>query len=610
MRGLPDVLIFFFAMFAFLSPGFAAEAPYRLSPIPLEDLFSPDWLSEDSLLPARGSRMGNGLGADSPNSKVAVTDPLTRDLALPATTAGTAGAASQFRGLGRSADDTQIQALGIPLNPPQGGGFDFSSFPSFLWESYRFQLAPSRTAFDPRATSGVLVLSPWTRAALALGRASARATQGYSGEGEGVHSFSLGGSDGRHIGALLGATRGDSEGYSGSLSAKTEIGQIHRLEFHLLATDVEAKTRGSRTFPTPRGAQRTARGLPALQWTSKFSEARLIQAHAYADSQYIAYDSGSGFRSRDHGFALGGTVATDWDSFRAGVGLRNFRYSQLGQPVVEESLFQGHVSRLFILSSDWRVEPTVQASSVTGYGFLPAGSVSARFEPSTLVGWSFFANSSYSRKFPTVLDRVDVVPFSVGNPALLPERNLTLLAGGEWRGSTLRTELQGYLQQRQDAHILVTDPTTFVYRRENGGNASVRALLAQVEWDLSQRISFKGAGTWSGSELERTGGSFPYLPELQGSLFGEVHDAARTDWSLELGFRAQGDSQVTGPTDPFRGFTVWEAGGRYRLLERQRAGLDLTLFARMSDIFDQKPDPLKGYNGAGRVGVVGLTGSL
>ena len=588
-----------------------------LPTVVVESSLSPDWLAENPLLPTHSSRDSrSGLGFQSPNGKGTIADSLTKDLGLGVTSNGTAGSANQFRGLGRSADETQIQALGIPLNPPQGGGFDFSSFPAFLWSDYRFQQAPSHATADPRATSGTLQLRPWTLSALDDGHAEIRETAAISSEGDGSTQVSLGASDGHALSGLIGHSEGDERGYSGALSARAHVDSTDRLDFHLLFTDVIGKTRGSRSFRTPNGTQETARGMPVLQWTSSFGKGRLLQAHAYADWQFIGYDDRISFSSRDHGFAAGGTLALDWDQWRIGAGYRNFSYLQLGQSAVDEQVGSVHASKVFELDSEFKIEPSLQGTSVSRSGFYPGGSLTLRMDPhwsSEMGAVGFYSTASYARRFPTLLDQVDVPPYSIANKTLRPEKNETILLGVEATGGTFAGSLEAYWQARQDSLALYTNPTTFLYQRINAGVASVRALSLKMSDDFAPMISARTVWTLTGSEVENTGGRFPYLPALQGNFFVELHSLGAAEdrrWSVEAGFQGATERQVNGPNDRLPTYTVWEIGSRYALVSRNHGVAQLDLYSRISDIFNQKPDPAKGYDGAGRSLVVGLMGSI
>ncbi|MGZ3707884.1 MAG: hypothetical protein ACXWPM_03500, partial [Bdellovibrionota bacterium] len=133
-------------------------------------------LMEDPIVPALGdsTRLDSGSGS--------VLHQLANEIPLAAPDPGRVGFA-QFRGFGKSAEDTDVQAFGIPLNSPLGGGLDQSIFPQFLWSDYRFQAGPSLGAFDPRANAGTLTFIPWTERALDEPGVGGRASQLYSSAG-------------------------------------------------------------------------------------------------------------------------------------------------------------------------------------------------------------------------------------------------------------------------------------------------------------------------------------------------------------------------------------------------------------------------------------------
>ena len=202
------LLYAFLAATLFAIPAVAADSrETRLPTMLVEDAAPIDLLNQDPLLPIREGEesLVNGNG----NSQKSLLD----QVPLNSTSYGKAGTLSQFRGLGRSADDTQIQALGISLNPPQGGGFDFSTFPQYLWSDFQFQLAPGLAALDPRANSGVITLVPWTQKALRIEGSGARLT-GFGGTSS-LGQFSAGYKATEGVALLAGWSVGSAAGPSG-----------------------------------------------------------------------------------------------------------------------------------------------------------------------------------------------------------------------------------------------------------------------------------------------------------------------------------------------------------------------------------------------------------
>jgi hypothetical protein len=152
------------AVLLFFAPPLWAEDLLVLPPVIVKGTAT-DLILVDQVSPQ--THVSHGFDGSSGSSVKA----LEENLSLPVSQYGSGAPLSQFKGLGRSVEDTNVQTLGVPLNLPQGGGFDFSTFPQFFWASYRFQAGAGLGAYDPRAVSGTLTLTPWTYETLSLERA-------------------------------------------------------------------------------------------------------------------------------------------------------------------------------------------------------------------------------------------------------------------------------------------------------------------------------------------------------------------------------------------------------------------------------------------------------
>src|SRR4051812_17803177 len=108
--------VFFFCLAALL-PGAVAHAQEIELPPAVAEGSAADVLLQDPVVPVREGKPAPNTGT------VGVERSLLDDLALPISASGP-GELANFRGLGRSSEDTNVQTLGIPLNGPQGGGFD------------------------------------------------------------------------------------------------------------------------------------------------------------------------------------------------------------------------------------------------------------------------------------------------------------------------------------------------------------------------------------------------------------------------------------------------------------------------------------------------------
>ena len=131
-------------------------------------------LMDDPIVPARKGKVSLNSAAGS------IQNSLQNQLPIPITDSGKPGNLGQVRGFGPSAEDVDVQAFGLSLNPPQGGGFDLSTFPQFLWSSFNFQSGPALNSMNQSAASGTLRLIPWSVQALKESGSGARGTEFFS----------------------------------------------------------------------------------------------------------------------------------------------------------------------------------------------------------------------------------------------------------------------------------------------------------------------------------------------------------------------------------------------------------------------------------------------
>jgi hypothetical protein len=117
-------------------------------------------LTQDSIVPVWHAT------TEAATARPGLQRTLVQKIPLSMTDQGSPGSLSQIRGMGISAEDTNVQAFGIPLNYAQGGGFDFSVFPAYLWTDLRWRLGGNPLSLDPRGVSGTLSLTPWSARAL------------------------------------------------------------------------------------------------------------------------------------------------------------------------------------------------------------------------------------------------------------------------------------------------------------------------------------------------------------------------------------------------------------------------------------------------------------
>lgn len=437
---------------------------------------------------------------------------ISRDLPLPIRDSGRPGSLAQVRGVGLSAEDIQVHSLGVPLNPPQGGGFDFSVFPQFLFSGYRFQLGPSASSFDPTGIVGALTLEPWTESALGKPGEAGRFHSFFSSAG--VGQLAVGARQASSFAAIQGYSSGVVRGPSGGLSARKELGPFVS-RFHLLVTDLDAEVSGSRSFPTPDAHQRTLRYLPVLQFEGPVGlvSGGYFRAGLFYDGSLLQYsDPASGLVTRDRIQHGGFETAFVWGEWKAGLGLRRTSYQKLdyGSPV--ESILNFQLSRLYEWDS-WQLEPALRVVAVSALGGAPEGSVGLRRALSD-PAHSLFARVTYSRRVPSLSDRYYVIPgFYEGNAALRPEKDWSAAFGWDFKGQEFSHRAQAFLQYRSDTHLPVRLPSR-VMSVLNSGDAQVASLWDTLHYRSRTGWEFSNSLGLNHSWVASTGSAFPYLPAI------------------------------------------------------------------------------------------------
>lgn len=593
---------FFVVSFAFLSsPAIGGWIEVDTPVVVQGESASPgDLLMEDPVAPSRRARTQAASGSGG------VQKSLSDQIALPVAGTGAPGGQSQFRGLGRSAEDTDVQAFGIPLNPPQGGGFDLSVFPQFLWSGYAYQPGPALGTFDPRGTAGSLVLTPWTASALqggliGNGRLAAQASSSR------LYQVSGAWSDGERVALVAGASSGDAQGPSVGLSARHRVGERLLVSTHLLATDLEARIPGPGNL-TPHARQRTMRAIPLLQADLRIADGLLVKSGVYVDASYLKYEDPSASAlpyTQDHVAQVGTENALLWGRWKLGASARGVRYSTLGFATRSEAITSLLLSRSIGLGSSWSLEPTLRGVGVSRYGLQPEGSLGARGELGG--GFAVYARAGFARKFPSMLNRFysypgfPGFPGFVGNPELSPERVGTALLGLEWQGERVRAGIQNYGQVVDSAQVRITrDATTDTMA--NVGRASVDSLLLYSTWDVAPWLSLRLDTTWSVSSLSQSGRRYPGLPTGLGVLGAEVRYAG---WALRAYERISGNSTADATSA-----AILPAYHEEDFELEAPLGAGWQALGRVDDLTDQRPEHVRGYPARGRTVSVLLSRTL
>jgi hypothetical protein len=543
-------------------------------------------LADDPIVPGWSGEIGvSGAGS--------IQNSLQNQMSFAISDFGKRGMFSQIRGLGTSSDDIDIQVFGISMNPAQGGGFDLTAFPQFLWSNYQFQLGPSLNALNRTAASGTLSLTPWTSKALKEPGWGARGSSFYSSSG--TSQVAAAAKDGENFAVVAGYSSMKAIGPSAVMSGRWGQDQYSGA-LHLLATDLDMETEGDESMPSPQARARKTRVIPVLQNDFRLSSASFLKTSVFYDWGFVGYqnpDTQSQSQSKTHIQQWGTENAYLLDQWKFGLSIRQVSYqsssSWLGNiqdsQVPLQNLSTLQVSRV-IEAGEVILEPTVQGVWVTQYGWMPQGSLGVRKE------WgrgapALFSRASYSKKIPTLLDRYSVYSEFSGNPNLQPETDWTGVLGGEVKDRGYEASLQGYAQFRQDARVFTGSSVN------NMNHASVFALTGAGRVEITSWLDGIHSTTLSRSRLYVTDDEFPFAPAFLSSTGISLHkNKGRRAWEWTTSVRGS-SSQINlvalNGSSRAGGYAVLDTGAQVELMQGLRLG------GRVENVMGRSIELIKGY---------------
>ena len=551
--------------FLFIAPFGADESVTRLETISVSSTAT-EFLQTDLIHPVKEMppRYSNGSGT--------LDQSLSRDYPVQVLTGGSPGTITQFRGFGVRSEDTNVQTLGVSLNPAQGGGFDFSTMPLYLWSSYRYQVGPASASFDPRSFSGVVSLVPWTARAL-----DSKARGVWSLEPSvlvsslDLRQYAVGAvNSSSTVAAVAGGSFGSNQGASGSLSAKLDLGAQDSVRFHLIATDLIAKVPGSTTFPTPLTTSRSQRVLPIMNW-DHITDSVVSKLTVYTDLSNLNQNSPEGgYTTFDQTRAYGANYAVGFSGWKIGLLGRKLVY-KTSVPTPDEDMGQAQILKSITVGDRLVLEPLVRGTTITGYSFLPEAAFGARYEFSQAL--RVFSRAGVNRRFPTLVDRFYTLPgSSQGNPNLDPETNYSVTVGID---SDVAGKLNNLLQltyqesEGVQQYLPISDGSS-VYMVQNSGNGQMLSLFHIVKVELTKWFEMTKTFSINLSRLERTHGKYNYLPWGKNVYHFRIHDPSDANkWGVS--FIHQWVSESTIPSATLPSYLVGDVVFDYALLG-MRAG--------------------------------------
>lgn len=516
---------------------FAEEEVYTLDPV-VSDGTTAESLKFDPIVPAFTGKTDGRLSTGN------VAKEIANDLPFHSNSNMKPGNEVGFIGIGKGAEETDVNMLGIPVNRPQGGGADLATFPQYFWSGFSYQIGPSLGAFDPRGVGGSLSLRLWTQDT--LGTESTRATALYSSRD--LQQFSIGKSSKRYS-VLAGMTTDSVVGPGLSFSAIPLESGSTMVTTHLIYSDTDAKNFASERSGAPTGEQHTYRLIPVLQIDQKFAEDVKFKTSFFYDLSYVRYTDPSNAAAKQIKKVdqYGNESAFIMKDTRIGFGARHVAYKRSVQNSLgsfpSEDVLNIQASHGFRkqygTGNTLLLEPMLGGYAVTRNGFYPTGSIGLRNESKVDESKSGqFIRVGMTKRFPSLLDRYYELQQSIGptttlrafpNPDLKPESVRSIEAGADFAQGNQRGQVtlfaRDYKHARYTRSFLVQPfPTVIGYQMMNAGNAYVYGATASHDLKLLPVLDVGTRLTYQKSKIQDMHAEFPYSPRWVGILKLDLHD--------------------------------------------------------------------------------------
>ena len=510
-----------------------------------------------------------------------------------------------FIGVGKGAEETDVNLLGIPINRPQGGGADLATFPQYFWSGYSYQIGPSLGAFDPRGVGGSLSLRLWTQEN--LGTESNRATAFWSSRD--IEQFSYGRSGERYA-ALVGMTTDSVFGPALSFSALPVETGAWKITTHLILSDTKTENFYSERYPSATASQRTDRLIPVVQIDRKFAES-ILKTSFFYDFSFVDYEDEANPDAKQikRVYQFGNESAYVLGSTRIGFGARSVKYDRELQNAVgdypSEQILNVQATHGFKFAtsdrSDVLFEPSLGGYAVTRQGFFPTASIGVREERRLEDGGKCgeFLRIGFTKRFPSLLDRYyqfyqpagpNTTLIGLPNPKLEPENVRSTEFGADFSQGNFKHQLTFFARDYKHARytqvtpVVVGPSTTKYYQMVNAGNAWVVGAMHSEDWRALPVLDFGTRLTYQRSRIEDLKAGFPYSPEWVGIVKAELHDSGNR-YGLELVNKAATDFLAYGETST--GASKLPAYYYLDLFLRAEVAPGITVIGGIENVFDR-----------------------
>lgn len=539
-------------------------------------------LLEDSMVPIQKKEVLTNANSGSAQKSI------ENQIALPSQQGTQPGTLEQVRGYNGSAEDIDVQTLGISLNSPAGGGFDFSAFPQFLWSNYSFKFGPPLNSLNPAASTGTLNLIPWTANALIQKQPNTQVMGFYSSAG--VSQLSASGIYNGSTSTVVGYSQLKVIGPSAGLSSRWQRGSYHGY-FHLIATDLVSLSPGPTFDPTPFARSRVTRIIPVMQNDFYLSDHQVLKTSLFYDFNSLGYQNEEKFILSNNSTEQIGVSSVylqgDW---KFGLNYRQVKYQIKDDDILTRTQTTDmgtlQASKKWVMGP-FSFEPTYQGIWITSYGFLSQASVGTRLEMNRSKE-ALFARWSLTKRVPSLMDRYFALQDRqfIGNPNLKTETDWTSLIGGELQHKNLSFVLQSYCQVRQDARVLSQGTIL------NQGNATVFAINGMTHFKLSRYVRLEDSWTFARTRFLVTGLEFPFVPSFLNVFGMNVHssgDSKRWSGFIASRFSTRAINDVFNHNNRTNKYGIFDVGLRVALFRR------ISFAGRIENLFDRRIELVRGY---------------
>jgi hypothetical protein len=442
----------------------------------------------------------------------------------------------------RTAEEFDVNVLGIPLNAPQGGGFNLTSFPQYMWSGFNFQLGPSMGAYDPRGIAGSLSLKLWTQDALLTEEKETRITVFDSTNKISQHSVGV--DTGKGFAINVGTGRGQVSGPAGSMSARLFENNRLKTKLHLIATNQKTEN-----FQSERSTQATAdytvmRFIPILQADADLSSKIIFKSSFFWDHTYLKTEDPTNTmsvtRERAHARQGGFETAFITGNTKLGIGARQVDFKRLTFAAPEEKIMNLQLTQS-IRNGRFLLEPTVGGTAVTRVGFKPMATLGMRLENKNDKKMeAAFLRLGYHNRFPSLLDRYTIYyvtgfagpAYAAPNPELKVERVYSSELGVEAKHERVSTSLTGFGRFSKDARyyqnavVNYVGPPTVTRSGQiiNNGDAYTFGAIHSIDVEPTSFLSFGTRINWTKARFSDANEKFLYQPEWVGIGTIDFHD--------------------------------------------------------------------------------------